>query len=119
MRQILVLFLSACIILQVTIITVAGEPKALPLRTGETAPFDGILVPPGRIQELLGAEIERDEFKVKYETSERLREIERGEYKKALQSKWYHEPRFNQAVGFILGIAVFGGAVWGAGQLDQ
>ena len=111
--------LSVCLLMQAPIIALADAQKAVPLHTGETAPFDGILVPPDRIQEFLGAEIERDELKVKFKTQKRLHQIEMDEYERALNLKWYQEPRFNQAVGFVLGIVVFGGAVWGAGQIND
>ncbi len=111
------LLLAVCLLIQTPIITLADDPQAVPLIAGEIAPFDGVLVTPERIQELIGAEIERDELKIRIQTQKRVHEIEISEYERALNLKWYQQPRFNQAVGFTLGIIVFGGAVWGAGQL--
>lgn len=108
-----------CLLIQAPVITHARDPQAVPLETGEAAPFDGVLVTPERIQELIGAEIERDELRVRIRTQGRLHEIEISEYERALNRKWYQQPRFNQVVGFSLGIIVFGGAVWGAGQLNK
>lgn len=119
MRQFLAVMLCLCILFQGTILAMAAEPKAVPLKQGETAPFDGVLISPGRVQELLAAEIERDELKTKLDLCERMRDIETTEYQRALKVKWYQRPGFNQGVGFFIGAIFMVFSVWGAGQLDD
>jgi hypothetical protein len=113
------LLLVACLLIHTPFTAVADGTDAVPLEAGTEAPFDGILISPERVEELLGAEIERDELKVRMRTQERLHQIEVDEYQRALKLKWYQQPRVNQVAGFTLGIIVFGGAIWGAGQIND
>lgn len=103
-----------------TTLAIGQDQKAVPLSKGDPAPYDGVLIPPPRLEELIGAEIERDKLKIRLETFQRIKKVEIEAYENALKSKskWYKDPQLNRIGGFIFGVLVAGVAVYGAGQLD-
>jgi len=119
MRQIIALCV-VCGILWANIGVTQDQKKAAPLQQGQVAPFDGILIPPERVEELIGAEIERDKLKIKLDSFQRIRKIEVEAYENALKKKgkWYNDPQVNRWAGVIFGMILTGAAVYGAGQLD-
>lgn len=96
----------------------------VPLLAGEQASFDGFLVDEERYVSLIKAEIERDGLAGKYEVQRRLtdglEDIYLDRLKEAIRPiRWYQTPEFNRLLGFGLGFAVAGLAVYGVTQLKR
>lgn len=96
----------------------AQGPEITPVKKGEQAPFTGLLVPEARYIELLEAEMERDNLKVKLRLEMKyITDLElflTTKLKEAAKSPaWYETASFNRWFGFTLGIIVTGAAIWG------
>lgn len=99
-----------------------GEGDVVPLAKGAPAPFLGLLVPEGRFVELLEAENEVRELRAKLAAKERTAELVEQAYLRRLEQAtapppWYESPTFNRWLGFGLGLAAAGLAVWGSVEL--
>ena len=117
-------FMLVILIVLFPIVSVGADAqKAVPLTKGEQALFDGILVPPKKMKSLLAKASEVERLKAQNDLLlSRLKgtkKIYEDELVKAIEDPgFWDKPDTQRWLGFILGIFVTGGAVWGAGQLD-
>ena len=109
-------------------IVIAGpayaEPPAKALYAGQPAPFDGLLVPPGRVLELNEAELKVDDLNLRL-TSKKL-ECQRIEkvYVAKLEAAtappaWYEKPKVVFWAGVVVGVAATSAALYGASALTK
>ncbi len=102
----------------------AAEPEVVPLFEGETAKFDGFLVPELRLDEYTLAEIEAKELRLRLESEEERCRKKLAVYiikieKATAPPAWYETPRFNFWAGVTVGILAAGAGVWGASALSK
>jgi hypothetical protein len=107
------------------LLTVPTEtPEIVSVLRGDPAPFQGLLVPEERFVELLEAENAVRELQARLAASERTLELVENAYMQRLENAsspvpWYASPTFNRWLGFGMGIAATGLAVWGGLELVQ
>ncbi len=101
-----------------------AEQKVTPLFEGETAKFDGFLVPELRLDEYTLAETDAKELRLRLGSEkERCRKIQEVYVVKLKEAtvppRWYETPNFHRITGFIAGLVVAGAAVKAASTLSR
>lgn len=95
------------------------ENPVTPVLKGKEAPFTGLLVPEGKFTKLMESKLENDDLKGQLNIQKNLTKNLEGVYLKRLEEatkppKWYQTGEFKFWLGFILGGAAVGLAVYGA-----
>ncbi len=101
-----------------------ADPEVTPLFEGETAKFDGFLVPELRLDEYTIAEADAKNLRLRLTSEkERCRKVHEVYVVKLKEATvpppWYKTPTVNLIAGFAAGIIVAGAAVRGASALNQ
>lgn len=95
------------IILAAAVFAADASSDVAPVMAGETAPFDGLLVPEGRFASLLRAEIRVGELTAVVEVERGYAKAVESVYKRALAEAdpWWRSPWFVGSVAFVAGVA--------------
>lgn len=96
-----------------------ASPTTAPLEAGQSAPFDGVLVSPERIEELIHAEAERDALKKQLATEKEIS----AAWQKLVESapaddSWTDDPDLNRGLGFVAGVLFSAGAIVGGAWIS-
>ncbi len=99
-----------------------ADPEVTPLFEGETAKFDGFLVPELRLDEYTLAEADAKDLRLRLTSEkERCRKVHEVYVVKLKEATvpppWYKTPTANLIAGFAAGILVAGAAVKAASTL--
>lgn len=111
----------------------ASDEKIVPLYEGDTAPFDGLLVPEDRFdkflkaeanEDLLNKELEFKDYEVKLEQEFCDKKIdvcmdELNKCREVVKRKWYEKPGLYIVTGTVIGLGIAYGAAWSWGQVES
>jgi hypothetical protein len=91
--------------------------RTTPLMKGKVSPYTGLLVGEKRFSELLKAEIEFEDLKVKLSIERRAAKAVEKTYKAAMKElvkpiPWYMKPWFNKLIGAVIGAGLVLLSTW-------
>lgn len=100
----------------------ARAEDAIPLLKGSSAPFSGVLLPEEKVTELLRDRLELENVSGQLRIQKNMNDQLEKMYLKRLEDAskpvaWYQTNDFHRWLGFFLGAAVTGLAVWGGSEL--
>jgi hypothetical protein len=94
----------------------------VPVKEGEAAPHAGLLVKEARFTKMLEAELAvpdlQGRLKIQEGLTSKLELVYTTKLEEAVKPlPWYQTPEFNRWLGFFIGVAVTGFAIWGGSEL--
>jgi len=99
-----------------------AQDKVVPVAEGTAAPFTGLLVPEARFTKMLEADLAvedlKGQLKIQQGLTVKLEQVYSARLEEAVKPvAFYQTPEFNRWVGFFLGVAVTGLAIWGGSEI--
>jgi len=94
----------------------------VPVEEGKAAPFTGLLVPEAKFTKMLEADLVvedlKGQLKIQQGLTVKLEQVYSARLEEAVKPvAFYQTPEFNRWVGFFLGVAVTGLAIWGGSEI--